>query len=269
MDTKYRSFYEDYNPSDQRSSLEVQFNKRSQLTTISTMDIKSRSLTNEDLGKKIMCFCISVVFLCSVFLNVVFCMNQGGQDLNLDSTRVHHKEKSVDSAGCSDTCTQATASAIIDCLPDSDDQDEWQQCVIQKLPTECSFECSGVMIGSMANCFGSIYNDTEWNKCVFSQIPEGSYCYECLCELAYQLSGQWVWTCSPKLSSSIVDNTKLIKTDAMFSLLTEVKESGEPKEHFLEGPAVNQCGACSCCIGVCRENTCDGACIRGYCNVEA
>ena len=64
----------------------------------------------------------------------------------------------------------------------------------------------------MANCFGSIYNDTEWNKCVFSQIPEGSYCYECLCELAYQLSGQWVWTCSPKLSSSIVDNIKLIKT---------------------------------------------------------
>ena len=64
----------------------------------------------------------------------------------------------------------------------------------------------------MANCFGSIYNDTEWNKCVFSQIPEGSYCYECLCELAYKLSGQWVWTCSPKLSSSIVDNIKLIKT---------------------------------------------------------
>ena len=73
--------------------LEVQFNKRSQLTTISTMDIKSRSLTNEDLGKKIMCFCISVVFLRSVFLNVVFCMNKGGQDLNLDSTRVHHKGK--------------------------------------------------------------------------------------------------------------------------------------------------------------------------------
>ena len=73
--------------------LEVQFNKRSQLTTISTMDIKSRSLTNEDLGKKIMCFCISVVFLCSVFLNAVFCMNQGGHDLKLDSTRVHHKGK--------------------------------------------------------------------------------------------------------------------------------------------------------------------------------
>ena len=38
--------------------------------------------------------------------------------------------------------------------------------------------------------------------------------------------------------------------DALLSLLTEVKESGEPKEHFLEGPAVNQCGACSCCIGI-------------------
>ena len=127
----------------------------------------------------------------------------------------------------------------------------------------------------MANCFGSIYNDTEWNKCVFSQIPEGSYCYECLCELAYKLSGQWVWTCKQKLSSSIVDYMKLIKSgkhldrtltilfsemsgkksfqfslDAMFSLLTEVKEIEDPKEHFMEGPAVNRCGSCRCCIGI-------------------
>ena len=59
----------------------------------------------------------------------------------------------------------------------------------------------------MANCFGSIYNDTEWNKCVFSQIPEGSYCYDCLCDLAYKLSGQWIWTCKPKCTETCTQAT--------------------------------------------------------------
>ena len=40
--------------------------------------------------------------------------------------------------------------------------------------------------------------------------------------------------------------------DAMLPLLTEVKEIEDPKEHILEGPAVNRCAdpACRCCIGI-------------------
>merc|ERR1719259_1108432 len=44
METKYRSLYEDYNPSDQRSSL----------------------------GTKVVVFCICTIFLCSMLLNVFF-----------------------------------------------------------------------------------------------------------------------------------------------------------------------------------------------------
>merc|ERR1719259_277535 len=44
MDKKYRSLYEDYNPSDQRSSL----------------------------GTKVVVFCICTIFLCSMLLNVFF-----------------------------------------------------------------------------------------------------------------------------------------------------------------------------------------------------